>query len=477
MIPFVSASLAASAPAAADLASLAASGAQALAAPAAAISAGDTAWVLMSSALVLLMTVGLAFFYGGLVRPKNSLNTMMMSVVALGVVGVQWVVAGYSLGFGPGTPWLGGLGWLFFRGVGLEPAPAYAATIPQQAHALFQGMFAIITPALISGAIVERMRFRAYVAFLVLWSTLVYDPLAHWVWGAGGWLAARGVLDFAGGTVVHISAGVSALVVARLLGPRRDFRRAPLAPHSVPLVLLGAGLLWFGWFGFNAGSALAANGVASLAFVNTNAAAAAALVTWALLDSLRLGKATAVGAATGAVAGLVGITPAAGFVTAPGALAIGVLAAAVAYAAMQVRARTRLDDALDVFSCHGMAGITGALLTGVFATKAVNPAGADGLLYGNPAQLGVQALAVLAAVAIAAVGTVVIYGVLRLAMPVRADVHEEIEGLDLAEHGEEAYFGGDVGAVAGPALTLGHSVIVPASPAHARAASAVPATP
>ena len=461
MIPFVSASLAAS-------------GAQALAAPAAALSAGDTAWVLMSSALVLLMTVGLAFFYGGLVRPKNSLNTMMMSVVALGVVGVQWVVVGYSLGFGPGTPWLGGLGWVFFRGVGVEPAPAYAATIPQQAHALFQGMFAIITPALISGAIVERMRFRAYVAFLVLWSTLVYDPLAHWVWGAGGWLASRGALDFAGGTVVHISAGVSALVVARLLVPRRDFRRTPLAPHSVPLVLLGAGLLWFG---FNAGSALAANGIASLAFVNTNAAAAAALVTWALLDSLRLGKATAVGAATGAVAGLVAITPAAGFVGTPAALAIGVLGAGVAYAAMQVRARTRLDDALDVFSCHGMAGITGALLTGVFASKAVNPAGADGLLFGNPAQLGVQALAVLAAVAIAAVGTVVIYGVLRLVMPVRADVHEEIEGLDLAEHGEEAYFGGDVGAVAGPALALGHSVIVPASPAHARAAGAVPATP
>jgi len=445
------------------------------AAAAAAVSAGDTAWVLMSSALVLLMTVGLAFFYGGLVRPKNSLNTMMMSVVALGVVGVQWVVAGYSLGFAPGTPWLGGLGWLFFRGVGMAPAPAYAATIPQQAHALFQGMFAIITPALISGAIVERMRFRAYVAFLLLWSTLVYDPLAHWVWGAGGWLASKGALDFAGGTVVHISAGVSALVAARLLGPRRDFRRAPIAPHSVPLVLLGAGLLWFGWFGFNAGSALAANGVASLAFVNTNAAAAAALVAWALLDSVRLGKATAVGAATGAVAGLVGITPAAGYVTTPAAMAIGVLAAGVAYGAMQIRARSRLDDALDVFSCHGMAGITGALLTGVFASKAANPAGADGLLYGNPAQLGVQAIAVLAAVAIAAVGTVAIYGLLRATMAVRAGVHEEIAGLDLAEHGEEAYFGGDVGAVAGAGLALGHSVIVPApQPAAARA---VPATP
>ena len=429
-------------------------------AAAAALSAGDTAWVLMSSALVLLMTVGLAFFYGGLVRPKNSLNTMMMSVVALGVVGVQWVVAGYSLAFAPGSGWLGGLGWALFRGVGVAPAPAYAATIPHQAHALFQGMVAIITPALISGAIVERMRFRAYVAFLVLWSFLVYDPLAHWVWGQGGWLATRGALDFAGGTVVHISAGVSALVVARLLGPRQDFRRTPLAPHSVPLVLLGAGLLWFGWFGFNAGSALAANGIATLAFVNTNAAAAAALVTWAALDTLRLGKATAVGAATGAVAGLVAITPAAGYVSAPAALAIGVLGAGVSYAAMQVRSRTRLDDSLDVFSCHGMAGMTGALLTGVFASRAINPGGADGVLAGNLAQLGVQALAVLAAVAISAVGTAAIFGLLYLTMDVRAGVHDEITGLDISDHGEEAYFGGDVGAVAGSGVSLGRSVIV-----------------
>jgi Amt family ammonium transporter len=433
-------------------------------APAAALSAGDTAWVLMSSALVLLMTVGLAFFYGGLVRPKNSLNTMMMSVVALGVIGVQWVVVGYSLGFAPGSGWLGGLEWVFFRGVGLAPDPTYSATIPLQAHALFQGMFAIITPALISGAIVERMRFRTYVVFLLLWSTLVYDPLAHWVWGQGGWLAAHGALDFAGGTVVHISAGVSALVAAWLLGPRQDFRRVPLAPHSVPLVLLGAGLLWFGWFGFNAGSALAANGVAALAFVNTNAAASAALVTWALLDTARTGKATAVGAATGAVVGLVGITPAAGFVSTPAALAIGVLAAGVSYAAMQVRSRSRLDDSLDVFSCHGMAGITGALLTGVFASRVANPSGADGVLAGNLGQLGVQALAVLATVAIAAVGTVVIYGVLRLTMGVRADVHDELNGLDLAEHGEEAYFGGDVGAAAATGLALGRSVIVASTP-------------
>jgi Amt family ammonium transporter len=439
---------------------------------AATLSAGDTAWVLTSGALVLLMTVGLALFYGGLVRPKNALNTMMMSVVALGVVGVQWVVAGYSLAFAPGTSWLGGLGWALFRGVGFAPAPAYAATIPQSAHALFQGMFAVITPALISGAIVERMRFRAYVLFLLLWSFLVYDPLAHWVWGQGGWLATRGALDFAGGTVVHISAGVSALVAARLLGPRKDFKRTPIAPHSVPLVLLGAGLLWFGWFGFNAGSALAANGVAALAFVNTNTAAAAALVTWALLDAARLGKATAVGAATGAVVGLVGITPAAGFVSTPSALAIGVVSAGVSFTAMQLRATTRLDDSLDVFSCHGLAGVAGALLTGVFASKLANPSGSDGLIAGNAAQFGVQLLAVAAAVGIAAVGTVAAYALVHAVFGARATVHDELTGLDLSEHGEEAYFGGDVGAVAGPGFAVGSSVIV----APAEAAAALPAS-
>ncbi len=427
---------------------------------AATISAGDTAWVLASSALVLLMTVGLAFFYGGLVRPKNALNTMMMSVIALGLIGVQWVLFGYSLAFHPGGPWIGGFGWLAFRGVGLEPDPTYAATIPLQAHAMFQGMFAIITPALISGAIVERMRFRAYVVFLVLWATLVYDPLAHWVWGAGGWLLKRGALDFAGGTVVHVTAGVSALVAAWMLGPRKDHRRVPLAPHNVPLVLLGAGLLWFGWFGFNAGSALAANGIATLAFVNTNTAAAAALVTWALLDLSRGGKMTAVGAATGIVVGLVGITPAAGFVTPLSSLAIGTIAAGVSYTAIQIRSASRLDDALDVFSCHGLAGATGALLTGVFASKAVNPAGADGLLAGNPAQLGVQLLAVLAAAGFAAAGTMGILKLVQVTLGARAGVHQELAGLDLSEHGEEAYFGTDLGSFAGSGAALGGSVII-----------------
>jgi Amt family ammonium transporter len=418
---------------------------------AAAVSAGDTAWVLVSSALVLLMTVGLAFFYGGLVRPKNALNTMMMSIVALGVIGVQWVLVGYSISFGHGNPWFGGFAWVGFRGVGVDPDPAYAATIPLQAHAMFQGMFAIITPALISGAIVERMRFRAYIVFLVLWATFIYDPLAHWVWGAGGWLQKRGALDFAGGTVVHISAGVSALVAAWMLGARKDFRRVPISPHSVPLVLLGAGLLWFGWFGFNAGSALAANGLAALAFVNTNNGAAAALVTWALLDLARTGKITAVGAATGLVVGLVGITPAAGYVSTLAALVIGALSACVSYTAIQIRSRTGLDDALDVFSCHGLAGTAGALLTGVFASKLINPAGADGLLAGNPGQVLVQLLAVLATVVFAAVGTAVILKVVQVTLGARAGVHEEMAGLDLSEHGEEAYFGGGA---------LGGSVVV-----------------
>jgi Amt family ammonium transporter len=433
-----------------------------------ALSGGDTAWVLVSAALVLLMTVGLAFFYGGLVRPKSSLNTMLMSVVALGAVGVLWVVAGYSLAFAPGSGWIGDLRWALLRGVGVEPNPAYAATIPALAHAAYQGMFAIITPALISGAIVERMRFRSYVLFIGLWVLVVYAPLAHWVWGSGGWLQRLGALDFAGGTVVHVSAGVSARVAAQFLGPRRDFRRVGLAPHSVPLVLLGAGLLWFGWFGFNAGSALAANGIAALAFVNTNTAGAAALVTWALVEQGRTGKVTAVGAATGAVVGLVGITPAAGFVTPPAALAIGALCALVSYVAIQVRSRSRLDDSLDVFSCHGMAGIAGALLTGVFASKAANAAGADGLLAGNAHQVAVQALAVLAAALVASLGTLVLLALLRVTIGVRVDVRQEISGLDLSEHGEEAYFGGDVGSFAGPGITLGGSVIVAHAPAEGR---------
>lgn len=431
--------------------------------PAAAVSAGDTAWVLVSAALVLLMLPGLALFYGGLVRGKSSLNTMMMSAVALGVVGVQWVLFGYSLAFEPGGALLGGLRWLGLRGVGADPEPTYGATIPHLAFVIFQAMFAVITAALISGALVERMRFKAYLAFILLWTTLVYDPLAHWVWGDGGWLRSLGALDFAGGTVVHVSAGVSALVAALVLGPRRDFRRVPLVPHNVPFTLLGAGLLWFGWFGFNAGSALAADGLAANAFVSTFTAAAAALCAWVALDLVRSGRPTAVGAATGVVVGLVGITPAAGFVTPRAALVIGALAAGASYAAMQWRARTRVDDSLDVFACHGVAGVVGAMLTGVFATTAVNPAGADGLLAGNPAQMWAQLAAVGAAALLAGGATAGILGALRAVMVVRVPVVDEIAGVDLSEHGEAAYHGGEVGTLAGWRPSLGDSVLIPAA--------------
>lgn len=425
------------------------------------ISAGDTAWVLTASALVMLMLPGLAFFYGGLVRGKSSLNTIMMTVGALGLVTVQWVAFGYSLAFSTGSPLVGGWSWAGFAHVALEPNTTYAATIPHLAFAAFQAMFAAITVALISGAVVERLRFRVYLAFVAFWTTLVYDPLAHWVWGDGGWLHALGALDFAGGTVVHVSAGTSALVAALVLGKRRDLGRVALMPHNVPFTLLGAGLLWFGWFGFNAGSALAANGVAANAFVTTHAAAAAALTTWMVLDLVRTGRPTAVGAATGAVVGLVAITPAAGFVTPLAALAIGALGAGASYAAMQIRARTAIDDALDVFACHGVAGIGGALLTGVFATRAVNPGGGDGLLAGHAAQLGVQAIAVGATMVLAAAGTAAILFVVRAVAALRVPLADEIVGIDVAEHGEQAYHGGELGALGGHDVAIGGSVLVP----------------
>jgi Amt family ammonium transporter len=315
-------------------------------------------------------------------------------------------------------------------------------------------MFACITPAIISGAIVERMKFTAYLLFLSLWSIVVYAPVAHWVWGDGGWIHNLGALDFAGGTVVHITAGIAALMCAWLLGARHDHRRAPLIPHNVPFVLLGAGLLWFGWFGFNAGSALAANGVAALAAFNTNIAAAAAMLTWLLLETVRSGKPTAVGSATGTVVGLVGITPAAGFVYPWAALLIGVITAVVSFSVLQLRSKTTLDDTLDVFACHGIGGMCGALLTGVFAAKAVNAAGADGLLYGNPSLLGVQALAVSATVLYTALASAVLVAFVRLVMPIRAGLREELEGLDRHAHGEEAYH--DTSAIG----SLGEAVLV-----------------
>ena len=427
-----------------------------------AISSGDTAWLLLSSALVMLMVPGLALFYGGLVRGKSALNTLMMSLGMLGVVGVQWVLAGYSLAFGPGSTVIGFLRHWGFHGVGAAPNPVYAATVPHLAFAIYQAMFAAITVALISGAVVERMRFGAYLVFGALWTTLIYDPLAHWVWAEGGWLRNLGALDFAGGTVVHISAGVSALVAAMMLGPRRSLGRSPIIPHNVPFTLLGAGLLWFGWFGFNAGSALSSGALATSAFAATHIAAAGALTTWMLLDLVRSKRATAVGAATGIVVGLVAITPAAGYVTPRGALGIGVLGACASYAAILLRPRTKIDDALDVFACHGVAGIAGALLTGVFAARGVNPAGADGLLNGNPHQLVVQLLAVGATMVLAAAGTFVILTIVKAVLPLRLAVPEEIDGPDQSEHGEEAYYGGDVAALAGRRIALGQSVSLPA---------------
>ena len=428
---------------------------------AAAISSGDTAWVLISTALVMLMVLGLALFYGGLVRGKNMLNSMMMSLAPLGIVTVQWVVIGYSLAFSPGSSILGGLSWWGFASVGGAANPTYAATIPHVSFALFQAMFAVITVSLISGAVVERMRFPAYLMFGLAWTTLVYDPLAHWVWGEGGWLRGLGALDFAGGTVVHVSAGTAALVAALVLGKRHMLGRAPLVPHSVPLTLFGAGLLWFGWFGFNAGSALAASDIAALAFASTHAAAAAGLTAWMLIDIARTGRATAVGAATGAVIGLVAITPAAGFVSTGSALAIGALAAMVSYAAMQLRARTSVDDTLDVFACHGVAGIMGALLTGVFASKVVNPSGADGLLHGGGFhQLGIQALAVLVTMLLSGTLTAGILVALQAVARVRTSIASEIIGLDSSEHGEEAYHAGDLGEMGGSAGALGHGVVL-----------------
>ena len=425
------------------------------------ISAGDTAWVLLSSALVMLMVPGLALFYGGLVRQKNALNTFMMSLSALGIVTVQWVLGGYSIAFGPGNAWLGGLSWWGLAGVGAAPNAAYASTVPHLAFAVFQAMFAAITVALISGAVVERLRFSAYLLFALAWTTFVYDPLARWVWGDGGWLRSLGALDFAGGTVVHVSAGTAALVAAIMLGQRRAVARGALVPHNVPFTLLGAGLLWFGWFGFNAGSALSASAVAVNALVTTHAAAAAALTAWLVLDLWRNGRTTAVGAATGAVVGLVAITPAAGFVTPRAALVIGVLASACSYGAMQLRARTRIDDALDVFACHGVAGIAGALLTGVFATRTVNAAGGDGLLAGHAAQLGIQAVAVLATMALSATLTAAIIATLRAVMAIRVSLGDELAGLDASDHGEEAYHVGDVGELAGGAPLGGVILIQP----------------
>ncbi len=405
------------------------------------ISAGDTAWLLMSAALVMLMTPALGFFYGGLVRRKNVLATIMHSFFILCLISVQWVLWGYTLAFGPDKGGIiGGLDWLTLKGVGQEPGP-YAATVPHQAFMVFQMMFAVITPALITGAFAERKRFKAFVIFTLLWATFVYDPIAHWVWG-GGWLGQLGALDFAGGTVVHISSGVSALVCAIMIGKRRGFGHQPMQPHNLPMTVMGASLLWVGWFGFNAGSALEANGLAVSAFTATNTGAAAAALGWMFTEWMSRGKPTVLGAASGAVAGLVAITPASGFVTPMASVIIGAVAGALCYAACNIKTKLGYDDSLDVVGVHGVGGTWGALATGLFATKAVNDAGGDGLFYGNPGQLWIQIVAVAATYVLAIVMTFVILKVVDAVVGLRVSVEDEVVGLDLSQHSETAYAAG-----------------------------------
>jgi Amt family ammonium transporter len=406
------------------------------------VSPGDTAWILVSSALVMLMTPGLALFYGGMVRRKNILSTIMMSFVALGLVGVLWVLYGYSLSFGADHAGLiGGLNFLGLMGVGQEPSSVYATTVPQLAFMIFQAMFAIITVALITGAVVERIKFSSLLIFSALWLTVVYCPVAHWVWGEGGWLLNLGILDFAGGSVVHINAGVSALALVLLLGRRRGFPEQAMEASNIPLVVLGAGLLWFGWFGFNAGSALTAGGLASSAFVTTNVSAATAAFTWMIIGWLHR-RPSVLGTVTGAIAGLATITPAAGFVTPLAAIPIGIAAAVVCYYIMLFfKTKLGFDDSLDVFAVHGVGGILGMLATGIFASLAVNAAGADGLIYGGGIQVLKQLAGIVAVGGFAFVATWLLGKLVDVTIGLRVRETEEAVGLDISQHGERAYGG------------------------------------
>jgi Amt family ammonium transporter len=405
------------------------------------IDTGDTAWLLVSTALVMLMTPALGFFYGGLVRRKNVLSTIMHSFFILALISVQWVLWGYSLAFGPSVGGVvGGLDWIGLNGVGQDPNPDYAATVPHLSFMAFQMMFAIITPALITGAFAERKRFKAFVLFSILWATLVYAPVAHWVWGVGGWLRTLGALDFAGGTVVHITSGASALVAAIVLGKRLGVSNEAVEPHDATMTVLGAGLLWFGWFGFNAGSALGSGGLAAHAFVTTNTAAAMAGLSWMTISWMHHQRPSVLGLAVGAVAGLVAITPAAGFVTVPAAILLGLAAGIVCYFAVDiVKKRLGVDDALDVVGVHGVGGTLGALGTGLFATKLVNPAGNDGLFFGNPGQFVTQVIAVAVVWLYAMVVSWVILKAIDLVVGVRVPEEEEVLGLDTSQHGEAAY--------------------------------------
>ncbi|MBI2937929.1 MAG: ammonium transporter [Thaumarchaeota archaeon] len=400
-----------------------------------AIDGADTTFVLISAALVLLMTPALAFFYGGLVRRKNVLSTLMYTFITIGLISIQWVFIGYTLAFDPNSGFIGGLDWLGLKGVGFNPGP-YAPTIPHEAFMIFQMMFAIITPALIIGAFVDRMKFSTFLVFTLAWTTIVYDPIAHWVWADGGWLRGLGALDFAGGIVVHISSGVSALAAAIVIGKRKGLGSDPMEPHDIRVMVLGAALLWFGWFGFNAGSALASGSLATNAFVVTHMAGASASLTWTITSWLRTGKPSVVGAATGGIAGLAAVTPASGFIDPMGAIAIGVGVGIISFLAMGLKTRLGFDDALDVWACHGIGGTWGVLATGLFAQLAINSAGANGLLYGNAAQFGVQAVAVAVTWVYSFAVTFVLLKVLDRVMGLRVTDDEEEIGLDIAQHGE-----------------------------------------
>ena len=401
---------------------------------------GDTAWLLVSAALVMIMTPALAMFYGGMVRRKNILSTIMQSFIVIALISVEWMLVGYSAAFGPDLGGVtGDLSWFALSGVGIEPFKGYAATVPHQAFMIYQMMFAVITPALIAGAFAERFRFSTYLVFCLLWSLLVYNPVAHWMWGIGGWLRNLGAVDFAGGTVVHITAGVSALSAALVVGKRRGFGTDNMAPNNLPMTVLGAGLLWFGWFGFNAGSALAADGLSVHAFVSTHMAAAAGTLAWVFTEWLHRGKPTVLGAASGCIAGLGTITPASGFVQPVSALVIGAAAGSICYGAVMMKGRFGYDDSLDVVGVHCVGGVLGTLATGLFATKSVNPGGADGLFYGNPKQLAIQALATVVVLAYSFVVTYVLLKALDKLMGLRVSREDEVMGLDLSEHGEAGY--------------------------------------
>ena len=401
---------------------------------------GDTVFVLISAALVMLMTPGLALFYGGMARSKNVLGTMMQSFIILGIITLEWVLWGYSMSFGPDLGGIvGGLEWFGLAGVGMSPSPDYGSTIPHLAFMIFQCMFAIITPALITGAFAERIKFSAFLLFTILWATLVYNPLCHWVWGVGGWMGGMGALDFAGGTVVHISSGISALAAALIIGKRLGYGSTAFIPHNLPMTITGAALLWFGWFGFNAGSALACNGLAVNAFVVTHVASAVAALSWTFMEWIHRGKPTTLGAASGAVAGLVAITPASGFVGPVSSIIIGGLAGVICYGGVLLKSRLGYDDSLDVVGIHGLGGTWGALATGLFASTKINPDGADGLFFGNPAQLWIQFVSVLATMIFAFIMTLIILKVIDMVIGLRVTEEEEIRGLDISLHNESGY--------------------------------------